>query len=509
MKKIIKYLLISGVVFWVAQTNFANTNYVGTAGTSSGNYYTDIQSAVDATLAGGLVLVSNGVYKTGETITPYGELTNRVVVLTNITIRSISGPQSTIIVGGEGINGDQGTGAVRCVYMEKGELLGFTLSNGCTLITGGSYLDKSGGGIFILYAYDGIVSNCVIVNCKGGEKDGNDGGGGGVCIWGGNIDNCVLSRNKANFGGAAYIIAGEIRSSSIINNYSGYDGGGVYMEDGELSNCIIAGNYAKNYGGGIGGYGGTIKNCQIVNNSVTNSSDGFGGGMHCFNNMIVINCSIMSNSAYYGGGIQCYSTGGNVFSNCVISANIAAGGAGGLDIGNNSQALNCLINNNSAAFWGGGVYFAGGTLRNCTVVSNYSNNGGGVYCENYASNVNSIIYYNKAINGTNYVNNGSAANIVYEYCCSFPPLTNGIGNISGDPDFVNPNAGNWKLSAGSQCIDAGTNAYAPLPVDLDGNPRIIGGRVDMGCYEAVPEPFYLSFIIYYLLFINRKFIFTF
>jgi len=483
MKRITTIITTIILTFIIAQKVNANTNYVGPSGSPGGNYFTDIQSAVDATLVGGLVLVSNGVYNTGETITPYGELTNRVVVLTNITIRSIGGPQSTIIVGGEGINGDQGTGAVRCVYMEAGILSGFTLSNGCTLITAQTPNDKSGGGFFLLYAYDGMVSNCVIINCKGGEKEGNDGGGGGSCISGGNIDDCVFLKNEANFGGGIYIIAGEIRNSSIINNYSGYTGGGICQEGGELFNCIISGNYAENYGGGINGYDGTIKNCQIVNNSVTNSSDGFGGGIHCFRNMFVVNCSIISNSAYYGGGIQCHSVGGNYFSNCVVSANNVAGGGGGVDFGNNSEMLNCLIKNNSATNWGGGVFSAGGTLRNCTVVSNYSNNGGGIYCDGYASNLNSIIYYNKAINETNYVNDGSSTNIIYEYCCTFPPLTNGVGNISGDPLFST----NFFLQEISPCRNAGDNAYAPMPVDLAGNPRIIGGTVDMGCYEFVPE----------------------
>jgi hypothetical protein len=61
--------------------------------------------------------------------------------------------------------------------------------------------------------------------------------------------------------------------------------------------------------------------------------------------------------------------------------------------------------------------------------------------------------------------------------------TNGIGNITNAPLFVNQAEGNLRLQSNSPCINSGRNASAPAGSDLDGNPRIVGGRVDIGAYE--------------------------
>ncbi|PWH20739.1 MAG: hypothetical protein DDG58_01285 [Ardenticatenia bacterium] len=63
---------------------------------------------------------------------------------------------------------------------------------------------------------------------------------------------------------------------------------------------------------------------------------------------------------------------------------------------------------------------------------------------------------------------------------------NGGNNIDIDPRFVNVAIGNLRLQPGSPCINAGNNAVLPagLTTDLDGNPRISNGVVDMGAYEA-------------------------
>lgn len=59
--------------------------------------------------------------------------------------------------------------------------------------------------------------------------------------------------------------------------------------------------------------------------------------------------------------------------------------------------------------------------------------------------------------------------------------------IAADPDLTDQG---YRLSStNSPCYNAGTNlAWMITAVDLDGNPRIADGTVDMGAYEFQEDP---------------------
>jgi hypothetical protein len=123
---------------------------------------------------------------------------------------------------------------------------------------------------------------------------------------------------------------------------------------------------------------------------------------------------------------------------------------------------------------------------NCTVVGNTN----GLY-DSLAYNC--IIYYNDAQGGINYVSDGELNPSGLSYCCSTPLPPFGVGNMTNAPHFVNLLNGDLRLQADSPCINSGNNTYVAGTIDLDGNPRIKGGTVDLGAYEFQTPASVLSY----------------
>lgn len=230
------------------------------------------------------------------------------------------------------------------------------------------------------------------------------------------------------------------------------------------------------------------------------SSNGSGGGVFAWSYSSSITAGRMSftnnivrrNSANWGGGVY-------------VSSD-----SGGLGAGGNITFVNNIVTGNSANY-GGGVFaqssstsgMAGGiTFTNNSVTGNQAGNLGGgvdlyVYGRRGAGPVffsNNISWGNTAPTGgdvfldqeggiTRAFNNdiGTWGGKTWDY---------GWGSIDADPLFVDPDAGDYHLSPGSPCIDAGYESAPGIPVtDLEGDSRVIdgdnsyGARVDIGADE--------------------------
>ncbi len=257
---------------------------------------------------------------------------------------------------------------------------------------------------------------------------------------------------------------------------------------------IIAGNANGSHhyyfnGAGMNNYSGspTVLSCKFHSNSANYGGGGMSNG---YNSPNVVNCQFIGNSADRGGGMyNSWVEGSLTVLNCAFSGNAARNGGAMYNFYCDPTIINCTLSVNSS--WADGDYRAGGMVN---------------WHRSSPTITNCIFWGNSTFDGqmdeSAQLNYGTP---IVNYCCiqGWTGDLGGTGNFGDDPLFVEALGAdnipgtvddNPRLLAGSPSLDAGDNLAVPpsLLTDLDGNPRIINGTVDMGAYEGPKQGFLLS-----------------
>jgi hypothetical protein len=382
-----------------------------------------------------------------------------------------------------------GSGAA--VYMSSSSnFIPVTLSNTDIInnrikVTADDAFQKGGAGVYVNKGSKlAEISHCNIKNntLEGISGTGNlEGMGAGIYIYSGIIRNCVLDENhivnsvnpnytNSNFTGGAIAIVPEkidvaanevLIEGCIITNSTSMSRGGAIIIDPRWS-----GQYHGNY---------TISKTIIANNK----TNVVGGGILA-----------TAATAQTGDGFTL-----NII-NSIIANNTAATNAGGgihINIG-------CVLN-----------------ITNSTIVKNIAGNfgGGGLFMQGTASHtikptLKNVLFWGneatgRAIGESQLRANGQAATIIFSaiqnYNSEYYEFASAVlgdninlnasNSATDGPAFVAPSTtagygatdaltANWRLSAGSVCIDAGDDY---INDDISGNARPQGDYSDIGAYE--------------------------
>ncbi|NIP23087.1 MAG: hypothetical protein GWN67_05480 [Phycisphaerae bacterium] len=313
-------------------------------------------------------------------------------------------------------------------------------------------------------------------------------------------------REQSRYDNSIHVVTGSyVDANAILDGFTitaGYNsalGAGMYNKDGNptVTNCTFTWNCAE-WGGGMGNWSSSPQ---------------------------VIDCKFVSNGAMGGGGIDNVIDGIPILINCTFSHNSGRWRGGGMlngyaGIGGsvNPILINCIFNGNSTDRFGGGMYNIDSSpiVDNCTFTGNAAERGGGIYSDRGSSPTltNCILWNNKAIYGHEIYLSFYSEQQPSEITVSFSDVQGGteyvyvetgsilnweVGNIDADPLFVVPGQWEWyswvdgdyNLLEASPCIDTGDPNYVSghTQTDLNGKPRIMGGRIDMGALEfSQPVP---------------------
>lgn len=264
-------------------------------------------------------------------------------------------------------------------------------------------------------------------------------------------------------GGAHPTIKDCVFDSCVRNGLRyAYNNQGV-LPLGQVQDCLFLDNSSK----GAGGTGGSL------------DGGGFWGGA-----VIVERCTFLGNTAIVGGAARIT----HILRDCLISGNVAtdfvnAGSGGGVQAFLDARIEGCTFVGNTANSVGGAISVEPST----TVISNC------IFWGNSARFFGQQIWQNAVTFGTTetvirYCDvDGGLAGIETDPLLFNEPLIEHL--LEAAPLFLDPAAGDYGLAPASPCRDAGDpGTLGAGRGDMDQQPRVEDGRIDMGCDEVWDRP---------------------
>ena len=461
-----------------SQSNIVYVNLAATGendGSSWANAYTDLQAAIENASFGTQIWVAAGTYTPTEEadrrdlsfvipdgVQLYGGFAGSEA---NLGERDVTA-NPTILSGDIGTAGDNSDNSVHVVVLtdtsSSSVLDGFTVRDGNADV---AELGADGAGI-IGERSQAILRNLIVTNNTAA------GLGGGMYAQDSlnQLTNVDFVSNTANSGGAMYNNAsGSILSETTFEGNSSEGSGGAILNEASsiiIDEAVFTGNIAGASGGAV--FNADLSNSVINDvlfegNSALNSG---GGAVYNFESSPVLtNVEFRSNSATATGG-AIYNLGeetGTAIANGIFEGNTAEFGGAIYSSFANSRGVNLTFANNVATLNGGAIYTAGDE----DTISTYTNT---IVWNNTQSEDIEPIFND----GTEVVISQSIVEGGYEA---------GTDIIDADPLFVDGEAVDFRLSADSPAIDAGTLDPVFLETDLAGFDRVFGEGVDLGAYE--------------------------
>ena len=257
----------------------------------------------------------------------------------------------------------------------------------------------------------------------------------------------------------------EFRFNSSTNGKQNGAGGGIAIED---SNALILDN--------------------LFHDNVADSGGAIHVGQECERPTVRGNWIADNHALYAGGGMYLAPNSRPLVQRNVVLRNRSDGWGGGIcswtayvDHLTNPTIQNNWIAYNESATDGGGLYlrYDRAIVTNNLIVANEAARGGGIFVLNLAFAVpqvgNSVVWGNAAPIAPQIGLEASTGSLVSVSWCDVEGGWPGLGNHAVDPSFVDPDGpdgilgtddDDYRLGAGSPCIDAGNNNLL-VPTALD------------------------------------------